>query len=112
MKKVTLIGKLNSKITFQNFKNVQDEFGGNSLQQVGRDFTIWAEVQNRTGGYEKLQDAQTFVYDYKIIFRYNEEITSTTKFIYKKERLKIESLTIVSEHKKDFMIAKCSKISI
>lgn len=112
MKKVTLIGKMNCKITFQNFINKQDQYGGNILEQVGTDFTIWAEVQNRTGGFEKLQDAQTFVYDYKIIFRYNEAINSTTKLIYKQEKLKIESLTIVNENKKDYMIAKCSKISI
>jgi SPP1 family predicted phage head-tail adaptor len=112
MKKVTLIGKMNTKITFQNFTNIQNEFGGNSLQQVGKDVTIWAEVQDRSGGFEKLQDAQIFVYDYKIIFRFNENINSATKFIYKNEMLKIESLTIVRENKNDYMVAKCSKISL
>ena len=105
-----MVGKLNTRITIETNTGTKDSGGGVSYA-ASILYTCWANVENRTGQASFFEGQRAESYDYKITIRQYDAFTVTTKntVIYQLKKLKINSVQVVNEGKKSYLILRCTK---
>ena len=104
-----MIGKMNSRVTVNNYTNSTDAGGGVTKTKVVL-FILWAEVENRTGQVNYTEGQRAADYDYKIKVRYYTSNTVLDRYTltYNGLELRINSVQKVDEGKLSFLILRCS----
>ena len=105
------IGKMNRRIECINYTSTKSDSGG-AVAVAGVPFTVWAQIEDRSGSYQNSQKDNKWVYDYKVTVRFRGDITSKTIFTYEGIKMHINSLTVKSEGMKNTLIAQCSKVTL
>lgn len=105
------VGKMDRRITCTNYTNGKTASGGATLTPT-QSIVVWAFVENRSGSYQNAQANMKYEYDYKVTLRFRGEINSATVLQYESEKMRINSLQIKSEGMKNYLIARCSKITL
>lgn len=106
-----MIGKMNRRVTCTNYTNSKTASGG-PLLTPSLEIVVWAQIEDRSGAYQNTQANSKFQYDYKVTMRFRGEITSKTSITYEGTKMQIQSLTIQSEGMKNYLVARCSKITV
>jgi len=103
-----MVGKMNSRVTIQTQTATKDSGGGVSYAAVEL-YTAWANVENRTGQANFNEGQRQDNYDYKITIRQYDTYTVTTKntALYGTKKLKINSVQIINEGKKSYLVLRC-----
>lgn len=103
-----MVGKMNSRVTIQTQTATKDSGGGVSYAAVEL-YTAWANVENRTGQTNFNEGQRQDNYDYKITIRQYNVYTVSTKntALYGTKKLKINSVQIINEGKKSYLILRC-----
>ena len=103
-----MVGKMNSRVTIQTQTATKDSGGGVSYAAVEL-YTAWANVENRTGQANFNEGQRQDSYDYKITIRQYDVYTVTTKHtaLYGTKKLKINSVQIINEGKKSYLVLRC-----
>lgn len=103
------IGELNCRPIFENWTYSQDS-GGGTLKTLANSFYAWAKIEDRTGGFSQAFASYDWKYDVKVVVRYNENIVSSSTFVWQNHRYLINELSISGEAKKRFMIIRATKV--
>lgn len=108
-----MIGKLNRRVTLKAWGNTQDEAGG-VIPTITEMYTMWANVEDRSGNIYLGEQQRQWSYDYKVQFRYEKSrvVTSGMTIDYDGKRLAINSISYVSEGNRKYGVAKCSAMDI
>jgi SPP1 family predicted phage head-tail adaptor len=103
-----MVGKMNSRVTIQTQTATKDSGGGVSYAAVEL-YTAWANVENRTGQANFNEGQRQDNYDYKITIRQYDTYAVTTKntALYGTKKLKINSVQIINEGKKSYLVLRC-----
>lgn len=104
-----MIGKLDRRITIERDNSVQDLAGGIS-RAIQTSWTLWANVETRSGRPVTNQNQVQFNYDYKITFRYEKsrKPRSNDTIVYDNMKMMINSISFENEGNKKYVIARCS----
>ena len=103
------IGDLNCRPIFENWTYSQD-LGGGAIKTLDNSFYRWAMIEDRTGAMYQNFAAYNYKYDVKVVVRYDENIVSTSTFVWDNHRYIINDLSISGEAKKRFLVIRASKI--
>ena len=93
-----MIGKMRNKIVVKSWSYVLDAAAG-ATPVLDSTTTLWAQVENRSGGIGFTKDRATWEYDYKVTVRHNKlsPISQTNTVEYDGKKLQIKSLQNINE---------------
>ena len=102
---------MNRRINCTNYGSSKSDSGG-AIAVVNSQFSVWAQIDDRSGSFQNSQKDNKWVYDYKVTVRFRGDITSRTIFVYEGIKMHINSLSIQNEGMKNYLIAQCSKVTL
>lgn len=105
--------KLNRRVTVRQWAASQNSIGSPVQVQVGS-WSKWAQVEDRFGNQQVQSDQQVWVYDNKVVMRYEKSrpTLSNMTLDYEGTRMLINSVEIKTEGYKAWEICRCSKVDI
>lgn len=106
-----MIEKLNRRVTIISEGDpVKDQYGG-LTNTDGISWSMWAQVENRTGFPVTAEQQMVYNYDYKITVRFEKTrlIKSNYTVEYEGEKLSIKEIQIKDEGSNRFRILRCQK---
>ena len=101
------ISTLNLRVTIRQWSTVQDD-GGGATADIAKEWTVWANKRNRSGGQFNDQSQQQWQYDTTFTVRYNRLFKSNMTVDQGSERWQINSVEIDEEGYKGMMLLRCS----
>lgn len=104
-----MIGLLNRRITIKTSTYVQDAGGGISADETDS-YSMWAQVEERSGFPVISEGQQVWRYDYKIKVRYERTriIRSNQTIEFDDKTLSVNSVGFQNEGKRKYAILRCS----
>ena len=102
-----MIGEMNRRVLIEAWGFTPDGFGGN-VAAVASSFSVWAQVENRSGGMSLFSGQENYNYDYKITVRWHPDIKKENTIFYAGKRLKIFNVSLVDEGKDRFYNLRCA----
>lgn len=107
------IGKFDRRVTVSTTTNVVDAGGGVSKSAL-TSWELWANIEDKSGGLSNTEGQRMWSYDTVIRVRYDslKPIKSNYTITYETFKYVINSITVKSEGKKQFVELRCSKNSI
>lgn len=102
------IGNMNRRPIFQNLGYSQDAGGGTGAT-VNEEWKAWAEIIDTPGGYLSTQAQQMLNAAFKVTVRFDSRFNSATVMIYEGQVCKCESIDVLEEGKKRFLVLRYTK---
>lgn len=102
------VGNMNRRPIFQNLGYTVDSGGGPSAT-VNEEWKAWAEIIDTPGGYFNAQAQQMVSAAFKITVRFDSRFKSTTQMIYEGQVCRCESIDVLEEGKKRFLVLRYTK---
>lgn len=105
---MTQIGKMNRRPTFQNLGFTQDA-GGGSTTTILEEWEAWAEIIDTNGSVFNTEAQEVRSAGYKVTVRFDGRFRSITRMIYEGQICKCESLNVLEEGNKRFLVLRYTK---
>ena len=105
-----MVAKLNTRVTFKTKGTPVKDAGGGWHTPIDSSFSLWANVENRTGQASYVSGQRQADYDYKITVRNYSSKTITTNTVanYGGKDLRINSVQNGDEGKNSFLVLRCT----
>jgi SPP1 family predicted phage head-tail adaptor len=103
--------KLNRRVVIRAWGSTKNDIGGLSAVEIAS-WALWAEVQDRQGSNFNTNQQEQWQYDYKVTVRHESgrKIGSNYTVDYDGQRLKINSVSHLSEAFRMFDVLRCQAI--
>lgn len=108
-----MIGELNRRVILKSWGSQQDT-GGGAIATLLNMYTLWANVQARSGQPYTGEQQQIWNYDYKVKVRYEKSriIKSNVTVDYDNKRLCINSISFEDEGNRKYCVLRCSTTDV
>ena len=102
------VGNMNRRPIFQNLGYSQDA-GGGPVTTVIEEWKAWAEIIDTPGGYFNAQAQIMTSAAFKVTVRFDSRFKSTTQMVYEGQICRCESIDVLEEGKKRFLVLRYTK---
>jgi len=102
---------MRNHIIVNQYTTTESDAGGTS-SVLAASYNIWSKVENRSGSTQTGNGQLQWQYDYKITIRYDrlKAIKQNDEVVYDAKKLLIQSVQIIDEGRKNFLVLRCTTL--